>query len=1019
MIAGYVAFAVVVVVIFYLQNRVAREAREWVEHTYVVRERILSVFGKIKDVESAQRGFVLTGDSAYLSPYREAMRDESVKGGLPRGLPQDLSAPVSLPDELEALRALVRDNPVQRRNLDTLEGLVQARLRYADTVIRMRLSRGLDPAVAFVNLGRGREIMERTRGLVGRMLAEEDDNLRFRAAAADKRLRENAIILYSVVAACYFAWLLALLSSRRQRRRRLAAEKETRQNHKLLEAVIHSGSHAIFTTDLAGNVVLFNQAAESMFGLKAAEVVGRPARVALRGIHDRAQVERRRKRLEARMGFPVRGLDLFLIPPGPGEPPDPVWNLYRSNGETFLGAMVVSPLHGRDGALYGYMSAIRDVTARRMMARQLAESNARLDAIVNGTDYAIFAADNEEIVRIVNRGAERLLGISAGDYVGKPARELIRRIFLPEELEARAANILRQHGRPPVGLELFGMPLDSDGPNGQEWTHVRPDGARVIAGYSVSALRDEAGQPQGTVAIARDITQLKALERLKNEFVSTVSHELRTPLTSIRGALGLIAGGAAGPLPEKAAELISIAHRNSERLVHIINDILDIEKIESGRMAIHPEPVEARSFLAQALEANRPYADKHGVRLVLGEVPPDTRVTADPEPLMQVMANLLSNAAKFSPRGAEVRVEAGIRGGALRVGVQDRGPGIPESFRHRIFDKFAQAEGADSRRYEGTGLGLNITKKLVEAMRGRIGFDTRTAGGAASLSGTGTTFWLELPLEAVPDSAAGGKPEGGPAEAQRVLICEDDPDVGKLLRLLLERAGLAADVVGTLAQARERLREGKYAAMTLDLAFPDGSGLGLLRELRREPATRSLPVVVVSARAEEGRQEFSGDAIGIVDWLPKPIDEAQLGEALRRAMRGAVRPRILHVEDDADFRAILARSLNDAADWSGASTVREAGTLLEGTRFDLVVLDLDLPDGSGLELLERLKNAPGGPVPVLILSASEAENGVRSKVEAALVKSRLSEERIVETILAQIRRGHPDTEHPSPGSAPP
>jgi signal transduction histidine kinase/DNA-binding response OmpR family regulator len=551
-------------------------------------------------------------------------------------------------------------------------------------------------------------------------------------------------------------------------------------------------------------------------------------------------------------------------------------------------------------------------------------------------------------------------------------------------------------------MELISLPLPDDGPFGQEWTHARPDGSRITLAFSVYTLRDDNGRPNGVVALARDITQLKALERMKNEFISTVSHELRTPLTSIRGALGLVAGGATGALPEKAAELVTIAHRNSERLVHIINDILDIEKIESGRLAIHIQAVDAADILKQAVEANQAYAARYDVKLLVNEVPEDTRVLADPERLMQVVTNLLSNAAKFSPQGGEVWIGAAPRGSFLRISVRDFGAGIPVEFRNRIFEKFAQADGNDARRRDGTGLGLSITKKLVEAMQGFIDFETET--------GKGTVFHVDLPMGAVPVAGGDDYQEDGGSEAtrpQRVLICEDDADVGALLRLLLERAGLAADVAGTLAEARASLRrrgDRGYAAVTLDLMLPDGSGLALLRELRRDPETRSLPVIVISARAEEGRRELNGDAIGMVDWMTKPIDEQRLVDALHRAVGDAGRPRILHIEDDADFREVLARSLRDAAEWVGAATLREAEASLASGKFDLVVLDLDLPDGSGLSLLERLKTLPGGPVPVLILSASEMDNGIRKKVEAALVKSRLSEERIVQTILDQIRK---------------
>ena len=192
--------------------------------------------------------------------------------------------------------------------------------------------------------------------------------------------------------------------------------------------------------------------------------------------------------------------------------------------------------------------------------------------------------------------------------------------------------------------------------------------------------------------------------------------------------------------------------------------------------------------------------------------------------------------------------------------------------------------------------------------------------------------------------------------------------------------------------------------------LPDGSGVNLLRELRADPRWVDLAVIVVSAKAEQGRLELNGDAIGMIDWLVKPIDENLLVRSLRRAVAGARghKPRILHVEDDADLSHILGQALQESAEWVGASTVHEAEALLSSQRFDLIVLDLELPDGSGLRVLERLHEIAGRPVPVLILSASETGEDVRRRVEAALVKSRMSEGRIVDTILTLIRR-HSET----------
>lgn len=772
-------------------------------------------------------------------------------------------------------------------------------------------------------------------------------------------------------------------------------EDSLRRSNTLFNAVINSTDQAIIAVDLEGTLILYNPAAERMEGYDAAEFLGKHTSYNTRKTMLRKEIEARAERIRGEYGREADDVEVFTLPLRDDPPGGVEWTFVRKGGQRYPVQMSVSAMRDSKGEIMGYMAVIRDISAFKALEGRLRESRARLQAVIDGIDYAIFAADADGILRLVNRGTERILGYSVADLVGRPVTEMAGRFADPGELRARASRLSKHYGRMVNDMELISLPLPDDGPFGQEWSHTRPDGSAITLAFSVYALKDDDGHPSGIVALARDVTQLKALERMKSEFISTVSHELRTPLTSIRGALSLVSGGAAGEMPEGMREMIAIAYRNSERLVHIINDILDIDKIESGQMNLFRKPLELTGFLKSALETNRPYGDKYGVRFAPGSLPGDAWVMADPDRLMQVMSNLLSNAAKFSPAASEVVVSAEPCGRGFRISVRDQGPGISESFHDRVFEKFAQAEGTDSRRHEGTGLGLNITRKLVEAMGGAIGFETKI--------GKGTTFWFEMPSASVVPPEPRGAPVA--ASADRVLICEDDPDVGSLLRVLLERAGLRADVERTLAGAKRRLREGNYAAMTLDLILPDGSGLTWLKDLRHDPATRELPVIVVSARAEEGRRELNGDAIGIIDWIAKPIDEARLAAALKTALRGGGRPRILHVEDDADFRRILANSLRGEAEWSGAATLREAETLINGGRFDLVVLDIDLPDGSGLDLLERLKNAPGGPVPVLILSASETDNGVRQRVEAALVKSRLSEERIVQTILAQIRKG--------------
>jgi PAS domain S-box-containing protein len=260
------------------------------------------------------------------------------------------------------------------------------------------------------------------------------------------------------------------------------------------------------------------------------------------------------------------------------------------------------------------------------------------------------------------------------------------------------------------------------------------DGSLIPVMLGIAPLE---GSHHEWVGFVVDLREQRRIDHLQSEFISIVSHELRTPLTSIRGSLGLLEGGVAGELPAKAMQLVMIAHKNSQRLMNLVNDILDMEKLASGKMTMEIVRLDLVAVARAALEANLGYADGFGVRYQLSTALPEAWVMADNHRLMQVFANLLSNAAKFSGSGKQVELRVVANGAWMRVEIEDHGKGIPESFRAAIFGKFAQADAASTRHLEGAGLGLHITRTLIEKMEGRIGFE--------SSEGVGTTFWFELP----------------------------------------------------------------------------------------------------------------------------------------------------------------------------------------------------------------------------------------------------------------------------------
>ncbi|MDA0368694.1 MAG: ATP-binding protein [Proteobacteria bacterium] len=264
---------------------------------------------------------------------------------------------------------------------------------------------------------------------------------------------------------------------------------------------------------------------------------------------------------------------------------------------------------------------------------------------------------------------------------------------------------------------------------------LRKDGTEIwVESYVQPVKWDGEDAVQLTVL---DVSERRQIDRMKNEFVSTVSHELRTPLTSIKGALGLLDSGMVGHISDRAREIVAIASDNSDRLIRLINDILDIERIEAGRISLRPEAINATSLVRLSVDQATGLAHSEGVSLSLADADLDITATGDRDQLLQVLGNLIANAVKFSPRGGDVILRVAQRDEAVRFSVTDRGPGVPEAFKPHIFGKFTQADGSTARKFGGTGLGLHICKLIVERHEGRIGFES-TPGGD-------TTFYFEIP----------------------------------------------------------------------------------------------------------------------------------------------------------------------------------------------------------------------------------------------------------------------------------
>jgi PAS domain S-box-containing protein len=352
--------------------------------------------------------------------------------------------------------------------------------------------------------------------------------------------------------------------------------------------------------------------------------------------------------------------------------------------------------------------------------RQVEASGRKLALFAERAPIAVLELDSHGTVVEVNHAAEILFGYAAAELIGHNVKKLVQP-GQHEEVDQMWARVVATR-EPVVGART---------------SNPRRDGIELACEWTVTPLVNSEGGIVAVIAQGQDITAQLESERMKKEFTSTLSHELRTPLTSIIGSLQLINSGVLGDVDKDVGELTAVAERNGQRLLDLINDILDIEKIESGKFNLSPEKFSLDGLVREALVLNKAFGERFKVSFRAPADLPAREVFADRKRVLQVMTNLLSNAAKFSPEGGTVDVTLSDHGPKVRVAILDRGPGIPEAFRARIFGRFAQADSTSARQKGGTGLGLAICKRLIELMQGHVGFDDRPGGGS--------TFWFDLP----------------------------------------------------------------------------------------------------------------------------------------------------------------------------------------------------------------------------------------------------------------------------------
>jgi len=628
--------------------------------------------------------------------------------------------------------------------------------------------------------------------------------------------------------------------------------------------------------------------------------------------------------------------------------------------------------------LYWLIRESAERLGNMLLAQQ--EEYAKSQAILEGISDGVMVTDADGQVILFNAAAERILGASREWILGRPMTEL--------------SGLYGREGLDWVETVTEWTSSVTSWEKGAFLERRLEIEGRVVSVRIAPVLMQDGFL--GTVSVFRDITKEVEAERAKSEFVSTVSHELRTPMTSIKGYTDLLYLGAAGEVNEDQRRFLGIIKSNVDRLTMLVHDLLDISRIETGRMRFDFKPLSMGQIINELLLAMRAQAEEKDLQLV-ANVPADLPpVRGDHDRVTQILTNLVANACQYTPSGGQITVTVRFTDGFVQVDVADTGIGIATEDQQKIFERFFRADHPLVHETDGTGLGLPIVKSLVELHGGRIWVESEL--------GKGSTFSFTLPVagEGVTEQTVVRSPSiiSYRQPNKRVMVVEDDPDIAELIVRQLQLRGYEAVSVARGQEVFAGIQEKRPDLITLDLRLPDMDGLALLEQLKTSKETANIPVVIVSI-LEEQREGFRR---GAADYLGKPIDEERLLTTIESIL--TKRDRVLIVDDDRDTVGFLKEALSRSGFtplvvYDGRQTLSCAKEEQPG----LILLDLKMPGMDGYEVLERLKRDEATRhIPVIVMTGTGDEEDKRERVLGMGAVQFLVKPLAIGELLTTIRR---------------
>ena len=967
-VAAVVAI-IVVAVLSYGAHEGSSDSARRVTHTLEVLEQLQALLSTLQDAETGQRGYVLTGDDSYLAPYTNAQ--------------------TALPEEFKSAHALILGNPEQQRRLDTLENDAADKMEELGETIALRRQGDTAAALKIVRTNHGQAVMERIRATIAEMQHDARGVLVTRQQEWLNAARTSSLVVLGGS-----GLLLMLVAAAALRTSRDYRARQTQAWVRVGQMGISARVQGEQRLDVLGDHVLgfLAEYLDAQVGaVFVVEADDRLLRVAGYAIAQGAQHISRGESLLGQAAKENRVLHVRNVPPD-----------YLAVASSLGGAkareVLIAPASA-DGVVHAVLELgfFRNlVPADRDLLTRISET----------LGVAVRASKDrtrlEELLTQTQRQGEEL----------QTQQEELR--VTNEELEVQAGALKTSQAQ----LEAQQVELEQTNAQLEEQTQI------------LEHQKDELSRAQ--IVLVERAAELERANQYKSEFLANMSHELRTPLNSSLILAKILADNKSGNLSDEQVKFAQTISASGNDLLAIINDILDLSKVEAGKVELTVTPVIVARVVDALVTAFEPVAQQKGLRLRVGIEPnAPSEVETDEQRLGQVLKNLLSNALKFTEHGeVELRV-FGADAGRVAFAVRDTGIGISVHQQGIIFEAFRQADGSTHRKYGGTGLGLTISRDLARLLGGDITVDSSV--------GVGSTFTLTLPSvlvparalqpparhaasaspyppSAPPDAASAREIPAAPitanlveddrerlaADSRLILIVDDDVAFASILRDLAREMGFQCVVTTSAVDGVAAAALYRPKAILLDMNLPDHSGLGVLDQLKRNAQTRHIPVHIVSV-ADYTHQAL---AMGALGYALKPVRRDELVDALQRleAKFSQSRRHILIVEDDERQRSSIMQLLgNGDVQISAVKSATEALDQLRATTFDCMVMDLNLPDLSGYELLQQMAEADNLAFPPVIVYTGRSltvgeEHTLRRFSKSIIIKDVRSPERLLDEV---------------------